>query len=122
MPNGRLFCVTLEGKVLELDGATGKVLRTINSGMNGCYSVQGLPGGRVLVASYNDGRVAELDSRGKAVWQYSLPSAYHAERLGNGHTLISSHGGMRFVEVDRKGKLLTERNTNGSNVWRVHRR
>ena len=122
MRNGRIICVTLDGRVLELDSVNGKVLKSFASGLNGCYSVQGLPGGRYLVASYNEGKVYELDAAGKMVWQHVCASAYHAERLSNGHTLIASHGQSRVIEVDRKGKILADHGTNGSSVWRVHRR
>jgi HEAT repeat protein len=122
MRNGRIICVTLEGRVLEIDSINGKVLKSFASGLNGCYSVQGLPGGRYLVASYNEGKVYELDAAGKVVWQHVCASAYHAERLPNGHTLIASHGQSRVIEVDRKGNILSDHGTNNSSVWRVHRR
>jgi hypothetical protein len=122
MRNGRIVCVTLEGRVLELDSVNGKEIKSFASGLNGCYSVQGLPGGRYLVASYNEGKVYELDAGGKVVWQHVFASAYHAERLANGHTLIASHGQSRVIEVDRKGKILADHGTNNSSVWRVHRR
>jgi hypothetical protein len=121
--NGRLVCVTLSGRVIELDSANGKVLRSFNSGLDGCYSVQGgLPNGRYLVASYNKGIVYELDGDGKVRWQYTFPSAYHAERLANGNFLIASHGQSRVVEVTRDGKVVFDQGTNNNNVWRVHRR
>ena len=122
MRNGRIILVTLEGRVLDMDSVNGKVLKSFASGLNGCYSVQGLPGGRYLVASYNEGKVYELDAAGKVVWRHAFPSSYHAERLANGHTLIASHGQSRVIEVDRKGKILADHGTNGSSVWRVHRR
>jgi hypothetical protein len=121
MRNGRLVCVTLEGRVLELDSVNGKVLKSFNSGLNGCYSVQGLPGGHYLVASYNQGKVVEVDASAKVFWEHTLGNAYHAERLANGHTLIASHGLSRVIEVDKKGKVLSDHGT-GNNVWRVHRR
>jgi HEAT repeats/PQQ-like domain len=120
--NGHLVCLTLEGRLLEMDGTNGKVLKSFSTGLNGCYSVQGLPRGGYLVASYNQGQVAELDAAGKVIWRHSYPSAYHAERLPNGHTLISSHGQSRVIEINRQGKVLSEHGTNNSNVWRVHRR
>lgn len=120
--NGRILCVTLDGRVMELDAANGKTIRSFLSGLSGCYSVQALPRGHMLLASYNEGKVHEIDPDGKVVWRYELASAYHAERLSNGNTLLSSHGGSRVVEVDRAGKLLGDFSTNAQNVWRVHRR
>jgi len=120
--NGRIVCVTLDGRILELDSVSGKVLKSFASGLNGCYSIQALPRGHYLVSSYNEGKVHELDPAGKVVWRHDLASAYHAERLPNGNTLISSHGGSRVVEVDRSGKVLSDHATNNQNVWRVHRR
>jgi hypothetical protein len=120
--NGHIVCITLDGKVLELESTTGKVVKSFSSGLNGCYSIQALPRGHYLVSSYNEGKVQELDGGGKVVWKYELPSAYHAERLPSGNTLMSSHGGSRVVEVDRSGKILSDQPTNQNNVWRVHRR
>src|SRR5206468_10008121 len=102
--NGRLVCVTMSGRVSELDSASGKVVRAFNSGLDGCYSIQGgLPNGRYLVASYTKGLVYELDGDGKMRWQYTFPSAYHAERLANGNVLIASHGQSRLVAATRAG-------------------
>jgi hypothetical protein len=120
--NGRIVCITLDGRVIELESTTGKVTSTFVTGLTGCYSIQALPRGHFLVSSYNEGKVHELDTTGKVTWRYELPSAYHAERLPNGNTLVSSHGGSRVVEIDRKGKVLNEHSTNAQNVWRVHRR
>jgi hypothetical protein len=120
--NGRIVCITLDGRIFEVESGTGKVLRSTSSGMNGCYSIQVLPRGHYLVSSYNEGKVHEIDAGGKVVWKYDLATAYHAERLPGGNTLISSHGGSRIVEVDRNGKLLSDHATNQQNVWRVHRR
>ena len=121
MRNGRIVCVTLEGRVLDIDSVNGKDAKSFSSGLNGCYSVQGLAGGHYLVASYNEGKVIEVDAAGKVFWRHALANAYHAERLANGHTLIASHGLSRVVEVDKNGKVLFDHGT-GTNVWRVHRR
>lgn len=120
--NGRIVCITLDGRILEMEGSTGKILNSFSSGLNGCYSIQALPRGTYLVSSYNEGKVHEIDGAGKVLWKFDFPSAYHAERLPNGNTLISSHGGSRVVEVDRAGKVLNEHATSQNNVWRVHRR
>jgi outer membrane protein assembly factor BamB len=120
--NGHIVCITLDGRILELESTTGKLVKSFNSGLSGCYSIQSLPRGNYLVSSYNEGKVHEIDGAGKVVWKYELASAYHAERLPSGNTLVSSHGGSRVVEVDRNGKVLNEQGTNSNNVWRVHRR
>ena len=118
--NGHLLCVTLEGKLYELDAA-GKVLRTVQMDTNNCYSVEALPRGHVLVTSYTQNKVVEVDAAGRTVWECKVPGAYHATRLPNGHTLVSSHGGRRVVEVNRDGRPVWEINLEGG-VWRVHRR
>ena len=97
-------------------------MKSVASGLNGCYSIQALPRGHFLVSSYNEGKVHEVDGEGKVIWRFDLASAYHAERLLNGNTLMSSHGGSRVVEIDRAGKVLNDHATNSNNVWRVHRR
>jgi hypothetical protein len=120
--NGRIVCITLDGRIYEMDSTTGKVVKSLASGLNGCYSIQSLPRGHFLVSSYNEGKVHEVDGDGKVIWRHELASAYHAERLPNGNTLMSSHGGSRVVEIDRAGKVLNDYPTNANNVWRVHRR
>jgi hypothetical protein len=119
--NGHIVCVTLEGKLYELEASTGKTLRTIQMDVNNCYSVDALPGGRFLVTSYNQGKVAEVDGEGKLVWDHAIPGAYHAVRLMNGNTLVSSHSTKQIIEVNRQGKRVWETQVEG-HVWRVHRR
>jgi HEAT repeat protein len=119
--NGHILTVTLDGNVHEIDAATGKDVKAFSIGSPGCYAIEGLPGGRYLVANYNQGQVLELSPEGKVVWECKIAGAYHATRLANGNTLVSSHSGQRVVEVNREGKPIWEQPT-GNNVWRVHRR
>jgi hypothetical protein len=119
--NGRIIYVTLQGKLEEIESATGRVTKSIQMDTNNCYSVEAVPGGRFLVTGYQQNRVAEVDATGKTVWQCAVPGAYHATRLPNGNTLVSSHQSRKVVEVNHQGEIVWQITTEGS-VWRVHRR
>jgi HEAT repeat protein len=118
---GRIVCVTSQGTLLEVDASNGKTLRSLPATVSSPYSVEGLSGGRYLLANYNQNKVIEVDASGRTLWQCAVPGAYHATRLPNGNTLVSSHSGRKLVEVNHEGKTVWELPTNG-HVWRVHRR
>jgi HEAT repeat protein/outer membrane protein assembly factor BamB len=118
--NGRLLVLTSDGVMAEVDAPTGKLLATRTAPDHASYSVEPLPGGGCLVAAYGAGKVVEYDAAFKSVWEYNLPSAFHALRLPNGHTLISSHSG-KIVEVTRESKIVWEQRID-DHVWRAHRR
>src|SRR5438105_459860 len=50
-----------------------------------------LPGGRVLVAELNGGRVTERDRDGRILWQFAVDTPVACERLADGHTFISTN-------------------------------
>jgi hypothetical protein len=72
------------------------------------------------VVNNSQGKVLEVDSQGKSVWDYSVPGACYATRLANGNTLVVSNS-TGLYEVDRHGKVLAEKPMKTS-LWRVHRR
>lgn len=143
--SGRLFCYwKLAGKwkLAECDPVTGRGVRSIPlpDDMERVNAVEGLPGGRYLIAisrsdSSNYGRILEIDWSGKTMWQYPNPAALkpvrdpwgetvwqypaeagHAVRLPNGNTLIA---GQALIEVNRAGKVVGEVFTPG-HPGRVH--
>jgi outer membrane protein assembly factor BamB len=119
--NGHIVCISGQGMMLEMDSA-GRHLKKIQLTNNGGWcSIEGLPGGRFLVALTNHGRVLEIDAEGKTLWQCSVPGASHATRLPNGHTLVASMLNRRVVEVDAAGKTVWEQSTNGR-PFHIHRR
>ncbi|HEV3262646.1 MAG TPA: PQQ-binding-like beta-propeller repeat protein, partial [Gemmataceae bacterium] len=121
MRNGHIACISGQGEILDLDGA-GKVVKTIPVTTNGGWcGVEGLPGGRFLVAVTGQNKVLEVDGSGKTVWECSVNGAGHATRLPNGNTLVASMMGNRVVEVNRAGKTVWEQTTVGR-PFHVHRR
>lgn len=66
--DGVITRLTNNGHCVRLNLA-GKELKTFTFSANGCSSgIDGLPGGRILVAEGN-AKVTELDAEGKTVWQ-----------------------------------------------------
>lgn len=69
-------------------------------------SLQVLPTGRLLVANYGQGRVAELNDQGEVVWEYKIPRPSDAFRLPGGRTLITT--AEQIVEVDLQGQQIRQ--------------
>jgi hypothetical protein len=70
--------------------------------------------GQTLVVQMDDGRVKEVDSTGKTLWQIQnlqFPSA--AEVLPNDRVLIAEYRGERVTERDRQGKVVWKKRV----VW-----
>jgi len=65
--------------------------------------------GRTLVTAYTAGRVFELDSKGRTVWEKrGVPTPWAAQGLRNGHRLVALYQSKAIVEYDE----------NGREVWR----
>ncbi len=119
--DGRILA-TAGNRLLQIDAATGKVVKTTQLLHSGCYSVEDLRGGRVLLVSYEAGKVMEVDADdGAILWSYALPGAFQATRLPNGNTLMTSHSGKKVLEVTPDKKIVWEQATD-SLVWRAYRR
>jgi HEAT repeat protein len=112
--NGQIACLSTQGSLLELD-TTGKLLKsTMLDVANGAWNgIEELPGGRLLVALQQQGKVKELDASRKSVWECSAPGAVHAVRLPDGHTLIAGGNTQKLLEVDHAGKVVWEKATTG---------
>ncbi len=108
----------VEGAVVEVNTA-GKEVRRVPLPKGFWVGVEDLSGDRFLLADSSQGRVVEVDARGKVVWEAKVPSACGVARLPNGHTLVAS--ARRVVEVDRRGKVVWEKTVPGY-ARRVHRR
>jgi hypothetical protein len=121
LPNGRIACVDVQGRVRLVESATGREVQALPQPNNpgGWCGVEVLAGGRFLVALTNPGTVLEMDASGKTLWQCAVPGACHAARLPNGHTLVASVSRRQVIEVDRAGKTVAEVPT-GGRPWRVH--
>jgi HEAT repeat protein len=88
------------GRVYEF-GADHKITWQIDD-VQGPIDLQILPGGRVLLAEHNGGKVTERDRTGKVIWQHDLPSARACQRLPNGNTFMANFN--ELIEVDKTGK------------------
>lgn len=121
-PNGNLVCLSMDGRIREVDPKKKIVceFRLTAPGGNWC-GVQGLPGRRYLAVELNGGNVYELDDKGKVHWQCQVNGASYAIRRPNGATMVCCFGGQRIVDVDRKGKIIWEQKV-GSSPWRAHSR
>jgi len=91
-------------KVKEIDPA-GNVVWTYES--RG-WGVEKLPGGNVLIASYLDKHIIEIDPRKDAaenpVWRYDGIAAMRAKPLPGGNLLIADFRGRRVIELDPERK------------------
>jgi len=120
MVNGHYAMVSMAGVCREID-AQGKEIRSLPLPIQGGWSgIETTPGGRYLVVNNSQGKVLEVDSQGKTVWECNLGGACYATRLPNGSTLVVSNA-TGLNEVDRNGKVVAEKAMKTS-LWRVHRR
>jgi hypothetical protein len=79
-----------------------------------------LENGHFLTTLRQDGRVAEVDERGKEVWAVgNLKGPVSAQRLPSGHTLIAEYRAGRVVEMDRSGKVVWSHRT--GEPWQAQR-
>jgi HEAT repeat protein len=121
MRNNTIAIMSAQGELIEIDTA-GKKLRTTKLDNNGGWNgVEELPGGRLLICIQSPGKVQELDSARKKVWECSVQGAVHAIRLPNGNTLVACGNNSRLVEVDRAGKEVWKKDT-GARPFHVRRR
>ena len=119
LPNGHHVGLTNNGVIEEID-ARGKKVRTVTMTHEGTWGdVDGLPGGRYLVANYGTGYIREVDSNGKALWTIQIGGACGVDRLPDGKYLVGCPS--RSVIVDRAGNVVWEAKSEGS-VRRTHRR
>jgi HEAT repeat protein len=83
-------------------GKDGKPRWTIAKDLQCPIDAQVLPGGRILVAELNGGRVTERDRDGKILWEHKVDTPIYCQRLANGNTFISTNH--KFFVVTREGK------------------
>jgi outer membrane protein assembly factor BamB len=119
--NGHIVCISAQNALIELDRKGTEVRRlAVPTNGNWC-SVEGLPGGRFLVAMTGSNKVMEIDSKGTEVWSCVVQGACSATRLANSNVLVACMGNNRVVEVDRKGNKVREIATEGR-PFRAHYR
>jgi HEAT repeat protein len=110
--DGSMAFIDYSGNYVRLDKA-GKELKKLSfpiAGLNP-YGAEILPGDRIILNSYNNRKVTEFNSAGKAVWECSVdyPGQF-AHRLPNGRTMVvaNTHSTPTIVEIDRTGKIVSE--------------
>jgi HEAT repeat protein len=95
-----------DGLVIEI-GADAKPRRRLE-GLHGPIAVEGLAGGRVLIAEYGGKRVTERTWDGRVTWEKTLSASPVAvQRLADGHTFVACRN--RLLEIDRDGREVAER-------------
>lgn len=107
---GRMLEVSPRGKIVKETCILPPGMTDAGSGF--IRNARRLNNGHFLVAHYGDETVKEYDSRGKVVWNLSVPGGPHSvTRLPNGHTLIAvadKNQNPRIIEVTKEGHTLWE--------------
>jgi HEAT repeat protein len=111
--SGRIACLSVQGKLIEVDNAGRKLRETGLENAGGWNGLEELSGDRLLVALQLAGKVVELDAERKTVWECRAAGAVHAIRLPNGHILAACGNTQKLLEVDRGGKVVWETTTVG---------
>jgi hypothetical protein len=116
-PRGDIFCTTQTGQCRLLD-RTGKQLRSFPAGQDNTRAggLVLLPGGHLLIALHDAGKVAEFDGEGRTVRQWDAPAVVTATPLPNGHLLVTTDREPAVRELDRAGKVVWEHRAL-DNVW-----
>jgi hypothetical protein len=100
----------LHGNTLIATGSARRVFEmtpsneTVFSYEIDSWSAEKLSSGNVLIASYSQNLVVEVDMAGKDVWKMDSISAMTAKPLHGGNYLIADFSGRRVLEVSREGK------------------
>ena len=91
------------GRVTRI-GPEGVIVGDVR-GLLGPNDVEVLPGGRLLIAERNAGKVTERDRRGNIVWEYAMAgSPISAIRTDRATTVIATFRDL--IEVDMDGRMI----------------
>ena len=124
MRDGQIALVNNQGQYERLD-ASGKVVKSLHVPFNPALGVNGacvLPGDRVMIVSWNAGKVIEYDAAGKVAMEAPVQQANNCFRLSNGHTLVTCQQQTHIVELDQAGKVVNDMKDLAYHPWRVSRR
>lgn len=110
LPNGNCLICRYSNRLVQEITPKGKVAWQYTKARTP-MDADRLPNGNTLISDIA-GRVFEIDSKGKVVWETKAANCYNATRLPNGNTLIPEYAGNQVREVDPKGKV----------VWKVKAR
>jgi hypothetical protein len=96
-------------QIIEFD-ASGKEVWSFPFG--GAWSAEKLISGNVLIASYAENRVVEVEpATKKIVWSHEGINAMKTKPLANGSFLISDFNGKRVIEMTREKEIVWEQPT-----------
>ncbi len=106
-----LYTAGAQHKVAEFDPRTGKEVWTCCQGLDHPLAAQRLASGNTLIADARAGRVLEVDSAGKTVWEYKSDDIQNmrmrnTQRTAKGTTLIAVEAVAKLIEVDSSGKIV----------------
>ncbi len=105
LPNGHLLFVCGGNHIIELDALGKEVLRVkVPFPVSVWAGIEPLPGKRFLLALYDAGKVIEIDTAGKILWECKATKPTSAIRLPNGNTLVTCLEPQLVLELDRGGK------------------
>ncbi len=119
--DGQIVVMTAGGRCIRLDADGREVGAFQLLPMNNFGGLQALPGGRFLIALWDQHKVLEYDLDGKKLWEKEVRSPNFATRLPGGHVLVGSQDTQALVEIDRGGRVVWEHKP-GKGIWRARRR
>ena len=94
LPSGGVVILTNVGNVVTRSwtrrGRSSKSIQRRLHLLCPASQIDVLPGGHVLIPTYNQNKVTEYDAAGKEVWHATATQPTCVQRLPNGHTLVSS--------------------------------
>jgi hypothetical protein len=116
---GYTLCILFErGVTVGELGRDGKPMWMIKN-LNNAVDAHILPGNRVLIAEYGDGRVTERTFDGRIVWSQQMNAGrtindlpLRVQRLANGNTFVTTSSGL--LELNREGREVFARRTPGT--------
>lgn len=96
--DGATLVATMEGSLIELNAA-GDMIRKAVIGV--VVDLEPLPNGDVLLVSFADGVVKQIDMTGRLLWQSPLPGPPTSACIAkDGHALIALQGPKQIVDLD----------------------
>jgi alpha/beta hydrolase fold/PQQ-like domain len=131
LPSGNIL-VTLDedGSVVEYDPrqpAGGNIAWTYGpaEGLKLTISAERLANGNTLIADTGLGKLIEVTTEGRKVWEYANPDLAgnrmrHCRLTASGTVLISVEAAGKIIEVDRSGKIVWSWTAQGGGIRRPY--
>ncbi|WP_145034247.1 HEAT repeat domain-containing protein [Caulifigura coniformis] len=96
--DGNTLVATMEGSLIELN-ASGNMIRKSEIGI--VQDIEALENGNVLLLSFVESKLKQLDATGRVQWQVSLPAPPTSMCLAkDGHAVITLQGAKQLADVD----------------------